>query len=992
MTTAPITIRLLGPFEVLVGCEPADVSGPKRRALVALLALRGGRVVAVDSIVEAIWGDDDLPADPANAVQHHVTRLRKALGAETLVMSPEGYALRGAEVDALRFEELLAEARSERRNGDARAASAAADAALALWGGPPLLGLPDAEWVAAEQMRLEALHLDVLEERFETMLALGEHATLVPELRSALEANPFRERLWRLLMLALYRAGRQADALEAFQEARRMLADELGLEPGPDLQRLQTAILAQDPAIAAPAAGQRPRGNLPAALTSLIGRTELLAEVEALAREARLVTLTGPPGVGKSRVALAVAHELEREFADGAWLVDLGRADAAGDVARLAASVVEAGSSPATGDPLRRVVGRLRDSEALLVLDECERFPDEVGRFVSTVLEACPGVRVLATSREVLHAPGEHRVVVSPLSLPPDGAGGDLEGAEAVRLFVERARAVRPGFVAAPEELAPVVEICRAVDGLPAAIEIAAGRMNVLGLREILAAAEGRLTLLRERGLHADAAHPLSTLLGWSYDLLHADEKTVLHQLAVFRGGADRDALLALAARLDLDEPTVTHLLTMLADKSIVTVSFPDGGSRYHLLTTVREHVLERLADAGELEETKLAHARYFAMLADEAFVALRGSDHWALRERIARDYDNIWAALAYAAEASDAEVAYRLGVGIAWYFVLGNHVSEGRSFVERALAVPDRVPSPRRTELLAMVTYLAAAEFDLDAAIETGEEGLRAGADAQRETALVQTSLALALATAGDCTRAAPLLAGARRVFEGVGDDWAVANCDVAAAVVAARSGDVEAVAAAAASLADESRALDYGPFVIFAVLLEAWAFGETGDEEARALRYREALELASQGGYVLYASLALRGLAEHASAAGDAGTAEELARRAVSEAEAGNAPWIAAHARIALAEALAAAGEPDAAYRTYEAVADWAEGGSPRESLELFFVPLLGSPGPKALLALAELASGAGDDERAESLRARAHALAEAVHAPEQAPQTTT
>ena len=278
-----------------------------------MLALRQGRVVDVDALVDGLWGEE-LPAAPRNALHHHIARLRAALGEEAIVGSPDGYALKGARVDAVRFEELLAETRSALRDGDISAAADAVASAMALWRGPALQGLTGTAWFGAEARRLETLHVDALEEDFEVRLALGEHRELVPALRSALADNPFRERLWGQLMLALYRSGRQADALETFQEARRVLADELGLEPGPELRRLQEAILAHDPAIAAVPVDRRRRGNLPAPRPRSSAARTSSPRSPALLHEHRLVTLTGPPGVGKSRLAVETARSLEREF------------------------------------------------------------------------------------------------------------------------------------------------------------------------------------------------------------------------------------------------------------------------------------------------------------------------------------------------------------------------------------------------------------------------------------------------------------------------------------------------------------------------------------------------------------------------------------------------------------------------------------------------------------------------------------------------------
>ena len=577
--TASLEIRLLGPFEVLVGGRPAEVTGPKRHALLALLALRGGRMVPVEVLVDALWGAE-VPVAPRNAVQHHVSRLRAALGAESIVAAPDGYALAGATVDALRFEELLARTRSAGRAGDAGQAAELVARALALWRGRPLQGLPDSPWVGAEAARLEGLRTDALEEQFEAALALGEHTEVVGRIRRVLAEHPFRERLWEQLMLALYRSGRQAEALEAFGQARRVLAEELGVEPGPGLQRLQAAILAHDPALASVPAAVAPRGRLPAPVTSLVGRQQALAEAAELVGGHRLVTLIGPPGVGKSRLALEAARAVEHDFAGGVWFVELARAGRPADVARVVARTLDARGPAPSRDPLARVVQRLGQANVLLVLDGCEPVIEEAARVAAGVLAECPGVRVLATSREVLHLEGEVRLVVAPLAVPAAGADPrQLAASESVRLFLERARAARPGLPLTEDRIALAAEICRRADGLPLAIELAAARVSVLGLREILAALESRRPLFVEaRDRRAVPQRYLRTVVAWSHDLLGADEKALLYQLAVFRGGAPLSAVVATAARGQLEAARVTQLLGALVDKSILTASFPDGG------------------------------------------------------------------------------------------------------------------------------------------------------------------------------------------------------------------------------------------------------------------------------------------------------------------------------------------------------------------------------------------------------------------------------
>lgn len=966
--TDRLEIRLLGPFDVLVGGRPADVSGTKRHALLAVLALRVGRVVGVEGLIEALWGEE-LPAAPRNAIQHHVARLRAALGRESIVASPQGYALEDATVDALRFEELLGEARVALREGDARVAADAAALALGLWRGPPLHGLTDTPWFSAEARRLEALRVDALEEQFEAALALGDHREIVPALRAALEEHPFRERVWGHLMLALYRSGRQAEALEAFHEARRMLSEELGLEPSLELRRVQEAILTHDPAIAPVPVGWTRRGNLPAASTSFVDREEEVADVVELLREHRLVTLTGPPGVGKSRLALEAVRSLGSEIRDGVWLVDLSRAAGVEDVPRLVAQAVDARGR----DPLARAVARLRDADAILVLDGCGRHVTEAARIAAAVLAECPGVRVLATSRAVLHVPGEVRVTVQPLALPDPAATNVLS--PAVQLFVERARAARPRFELTAETTSLVAEISRQVDGLPLAIELAAARADVLGLAELLGLVERRTALLRERPASDATLTALATLVEWSYDLLHADEKTLLHQLAAHRGGARLRSLIAVGASHGLDEATVTYLLGALVDKSIVFVSFPDGDARYELLDTIRDYALERLAESGGLERARKAHADYFAGLADEARSGLRGRDWQAWVARLELERDNLWAALAYARDSPDPAVALRLGAALGWYFALARRVSEGRRFLAFALAAADDEPPELRIELLAHLCYLETEELDLDAAIATGKQAAElATRRAPAAVGLAQAALALAVAQSGDQEGAAALAEHARAALEPGGDVWARAATSLLRAQVAALAGDISTVAAMASEAYRHAAAIEFDAFEVPAALLEAWVAERRGEGAAARDAYRRALDVAARTGFADHAAFALAGLGSNALARGDVRHAEELERRALAAAEAAGAPWAAAHARVELGRVLAAAGDVATAERLYRNVVEWAEKPRMHEHRESLFVALEDDPAAAALHGLAELADARGDGDAAEDLRGRA------------------
>ena len=942
-----LEIRVLGPFEVVAGGTVADVGGSKRQALLAILALRSGRIVDIDALVDALWEEGDLPAAPRNALHHHIGRLRATLGETAIVGSPAGYALKDAHVDAMRFEELIAETRHALRDGDVGSAADAAASALALWRGPPLQGLTGTAWFTAEARRLATLHADALEEQFEVALALGEHRELVPAVRSTLADNPFRERLWAQLMLALYRSGRQADALETFQEARRVLADELGLEPGPDLRRLQEAILAHDPAIAAVPGDRRRRGNLPAPSTSFVGREDEHGEVVALLHEHRLVTLTGPPGVGKSRLALETARSLESDFPDGIWLVDFARAGAPADAVRLLANVVDVRGA----DPLVRVASRLRSGEALLVLDACEHVLDEAARITSTLLAECPRLRVLATSRETLHVTGEVRFPVAPL------------GVAAVDLFLERARAARPGLEPDTDAVALAGEIARRVDGLPLAIELAAARVNVLGLAELVSILQRRARLLRDSPASDPSRTALRGLVEWSYDLLHADEKTLLQQLAVHRGGASLASLVAVAAPHGLNEATVAYLVAALVDKSIVSASFSEGAARYDMLDTVREYVLELLAESGGLAAARGAHADYFAALAEEAFVELRGPEWLRWERRLELENDNLWAALDYARDAADPAVAIRFAT-LGWYFVVAERISEGRRFLELALpVVGDDAPVELRAEVLAVLCFLAAEELDLDVALETGERAvaLAANAAAPRPLGLARLTLALALAQSGAEERADEMAQAACTTFETAGDDWGAAASGLIRATGAARAGDVPTVAAMAAAVRRHSDAIEYDAFRVPGLLLEAWVAQRAGDGAAAVDAYRRALELATRVEFGDHAAFALSGIGSEAFVRGALREAEELQRQALATAEAAHATWAAAHARVQLARIAAAAGDAATAEQLYRQVVEWSRAARPHQARESLFLALAGSPATAAELGLAELAGDA-------------------------------
>jgi hypothetical protein len=527
-----------------------------------------------------------------------------------------------------------------------------------------------------------------------------------------------------------------------------------------------------------------------------------------------------------------------------------------------------------------------------------------------------------------------------------------------VELFTARARAARPGFELTDEDAWLAAEISRLVDGLPLAIELAAARVNVLGLAELLALVTRRLELLDGRRTSDTSRAALGTLVEWSYDLLHADEKTLLHQIAVHRGGAPLAGLVAAGADHGLDEMTVVQLLGTLVDKSIVTVSFPSADARYDVLDTVREYARERLAEHGALAAARSAHAEYYATLADAAHGALRGPEWRAWVERLELEHDNLWVALTYADEAPDAGIAGRLGT-LAWYFTLAERVSEGRRFVERARAsMSEDAPLALRLELAAFLCYLAAEELDLDAVIEAGERALAAAEPRPPESALLEAALSLALAASGDGERAVALAEQAYERVQATGDDWSIAATSLLRAQVAAPAGDVPTVAAMAARAHRHAAAIGFDAFEVPALLLQAWVADRRSDRAAAAETYERAFALAGRAGFADHASFALAGLGWNAFTSGDLRSAAELERRALAAAQAARSPWAAAHARVRLARVLAAAGDDGTAETLYRDVLVWSDTSRPHEARESLFLALAEDPGAVARAGLDDLA----------------------------------
>jgi predicted ATPase/DNA-binding SARP family transcriptional activator len=727
MTSATTRFRVLGPLEAHVGATPAALGGSKQRALLATLLLRRNEVVSRDRLIEVLWGDDP-PASAAGSLQVYVHALRRELGTTRIETHGLGYCIRlgPGELDLDTFERLLGRAR--RALADQHPSDAEADlrAALALVEGDPLADLAGAEGLAADARRLEELRLEAIELRNDAELELGRHAALAADLQTLVAEFPFRERLRAQQMLALYRAGRQKEALECYRAARDTLVEELGVEPGLELQELERAILQQDPALKAPIVHRRLGGRLPAVPTPLIGRDLEIAAVTALLGrdEVRQVTLTGPGGSGKTRLALAVAAELAPQLRDGCVFVDLS---SVADPALFAPTLAQALGVQESETPLSDAIGEdLRGRAGLLVLDNFEQLLPEATR-IAEFLTDSRHLQMIVTSRVPLRLSWEHEYPVPPLAFPDEEKAefAALAATDAVRLFTARAMAVNPQFELTAESAGSVAEICRRLDGLPLAIELAAARSKLVPPRTMVEQLDRLIPLLTGGAVDLPARHrTIEATLDWSYALLDAQERTMFERLAVFRGGWTVDAAAAICAD-EVDD--VLAPISVLLDHSLVR-RIPAGRSpRFNMLETIREYALGRLAARHDEEaSTRLRHAEYFtslAVTAEEAFLA--GADVAPVLTQLAQEHDNLRGALEYLHERGDSELALRLASALVFFWRVRGHLSEGRMWLEGALSSADGVPPTLLAKAFSGAGRLAYRQGDTGRARELHEQAL---------------------------------------------------------------------------------------------------------------------------------------------------------------------------------------------------------------------------------------------------------------------------
>ncbi len=737
-----IEVRVLGPLEIVGREGPIALGARKQRQLLAALLVRRGDAVSTDWLIDALWGEEP-PDSASKLVQVYVSALRKRLPDSISIRTqPAGYALEcpPSKVDADRFEHLVDEAGAGAATSHPARIALLLWRALELWRGPAYGEFADEPFAVAEVARLDSVRLAAIETRNEIELGLGRHMAMLPELQVVADENPLRERLQAQLMLALYRAGRQADALERYLETRRHLRDELGIDPGEELEVLQHRILRHDPELSVATSRDEVPDALPVPPTPLIGRRRELADLHELLLDdgMRFVVLAGAGGSGKTRLALEVAHDVARSFANGAVFVDLAPVH---DPALLAETLARAlGATTATGDPLEAAVEYLAPREMLVLLDNAEQLR-AAGPLLAQLLARAPHLKILVTSRVVLHVRGEHVYPVGP-----------LPGDDAAALFQQRMREIEPRLELTAEDQNAIRHICRRLDGLPLAIELAASRVRALSPSELVRRLEPRLPLLvgGPRDLPA-RQQTLRATIEWSHDLLDPMARQALARLSVFVGGFTLQAAESIAGvELDALQSLVEHSLLRRADQ----VVGPGLDRQFMTLETIREFSAERLDESGERESISRRHAEFFLGVAESAGL-LWESDRPQQYDLVAAEIDNLRAAIDWAA-GRDVELALSIATALEAFWATVSPF-EGARLLESLISGASGLPGDLRARALRVWGAGLTRSGHIEAGTERYEQSLREfrGLGDQRGAGGVLTRLAGAALATGNRSEA---------------------------------------------------------------------------------------------------------------------------------------------------------------------------------------------------------------------------------------------
>ncbi|SDO81687.1 Predicted ATPase [Pedococcus dokdonensis] len=949
-----LEVSVLGPVEVRRdGAEVAVPAGRSADVLVRL-ALEGGRAVPVDRLIDDVW--DGEVGTARNTLQSKVSQLRRALGnPAALTLGPAGYALHADVVDVDEVAALAARASAAARAGDHHACADLADRALVRFRGEVLPDAGQAAWVAPHRTRLEELQLGLVEDQMVARVALGGGVDTVAELRRLVEQHPLRERLWSALVTALYRSARQAEALATYARVRALLAEELGVEPGPALRRLEAQILHQSPALGGAATPALPTpGNLPSIGSELVGRSTDLAALEQLLRERRLVTVTGTAGVGKTRTAVEAGRRTAAPA--GVWLVRLDAVPAGEDVTRAVAETLQVSGGAAA------LVERLSSPGTLLLLDNCEHVVDAVAALVVTLLAGAPGLRVLATSQLPLGLDGEAVHGLAPLS-----AG------EAESLFVERAMQVRPGAIASTDG-GDVERLCAALDGLPLAIELAAARTRSLSVADIARRLDEQpLALLQDPNSRApQRRRALGAAIGWAYDLLFPDDQRGLWALSVFAGGAPTVAAEHVLAALDVPRETTLDVIDRLVERSLVTVDTdPLGGApRLRLLDSIRAYASDRLAATGLEEVAGRAHAGWWAEVAERCAREVRGPGQSRVLDVVRADRANVDAALAWSG-AHDPLLGLRIAADLGWaWVVLGDGVA-GAQRLRDALATAGSAAEPGAAVRALLVAgwleasagNVAQAQDDLDRAADLLDDADEAGrADRHRHTAFLRIQQGRPVEVVAETAAALDL---DRRLGRG----WEVAASLLLASYGSIMLGDTRAASARATEALDLLSPLDDSWGMVHARgMLGAIAQAERRFDDA-ATELAAAAAESERNGFLGQAALHLTRLGRVEQQRGDRSAAVATLDRAIAAAHRDGDQRIAATARTTLARVLRSRGELLPALALLQQNEAWyagsgGDGALLTQALLAAVARESGSPGPDLALVLAA-AEAAGDGE---------------------------
>lgn len=829
--------RILGSIEVNDRGLALDLGGMRERTLLVRLLLSANRVVPAGRLAEDLWSGDPPPHSMAT-LRVYISRLRRALGAQAgaLLTQAPGYRLNldDDQLDAARFERLVLAADADMAAGQPEAAASLLREALDLWRGPALSGVAEFAFAQPDAARLEESRLAALESRAEADLACGRHASLIAELDGLAARHPLREQLTGQLMLALYRCGRQADALRAYTRLRARLAEELGIDPSPGLRRMQDRILRQDAALdwhrdgpkgdtggavddaATPAAGQAAAGpgqalrrpgiaaepRLPTETTSFVGREAELSTIDELLRLSRLLTLTGPGGSGKSRLALRAGAQAARRCADGVWLVELAPVSRADLVVPAVALALSAREEPGR-TLLDSITARLRDTEALLIVDNCEHVIDAAADVIVTLLRHCPRLRILATSQARLNVSGEASWPVPPLTLPGPGVQDPqvVAEAESVRLFCDRATLARPGFALNAANAPAVSDICRQLDGIPLAIELAAARASALTATQLAARLDNRFRLLTGGNRAGLPRHrTLEAAIEWSHDLLSDAERVCFRRIAVFAGGCTLDAVEAVCPDGALPLDAVFETVTALVDRSLLTTEERFGSMRYGMLESIHQYALSRLAEASEDADLRQRHRAWLLDFAGQA--DLEGPDQGAWLDLLEAELDNFRAGLEWSlappapGAGGDPALALAMAGALSPFWMVRGPVAVGRGVLDAALTAAGP-GADRRLRAVALdgAGQLASVQADQDAQRSYQQESLAIWRELGDNARIVSClgDLGAVAHVRGDYPAARSLYGEALEVAELAGDTQQMARALSGLGRLALHQGDLD-------------------------------------------------------------------------------------------------------------------------------------------------------------------------------------------------------